>query len=49
MTRRRAKPLTYEVTLRAGPGDPIKSLRRLLKYAWRTLKLRCISVEERRH
>jgi DNA-binding transcriptional regulator YdaS (Cro superfamily) len=42
------KPLTYVVTLRAGPGDPIKNLRHLLKYAWRTLKLRCVSAEERR-
>jgi hypothetical protein len=48
MTRRRIKPLTYVVTLRAGPGDPIKNLRRLLKYAWRVLKLRCVSIEEQR-
>jgi hypothetical protein len=48
MTRRQARRPTYVVTLRAGPGDSIKSLRRLLKYAWRILKLRCISVEERR-
>jgi hypothetical protein len=33
VTTRRAKPPIYVVVLRAGPGDPIKNLRRLLKYA----------------
>jgi len=32
--------------MRPGLGDPIKNLRRLLKYAWRILKMRCVSVEE---
>jgi hypothetical protein len=46
MTRRRIKPPTYVVTLRAGPGDSIQSLRRLLKYAGRYLNLRAIDARE---
>jgi hypothetical protein len=40
---------TYVLRLRAAPGhDPIRSLRALLKFAWRRLGLRALEVREER-
>jgi hypothetical protein len=39
----------YLLRLRAAPGrDPIRSLRALLKFAWRRLGLRAIEAREER-
>jgi hypothetical protein len=46
--RLRHRPI-YLLRLRAAPSrDPIRSLRALLKYAWRRLGLRAIAVSEER-
>jgi hypothetical protein len=50
MTERTRRRPIFVVRLRAAPGrDPIRSLRRLLKYEWRVCGLRAIAVSEARH
>jgi Bifunctional DNA primase/polymerase, N-terminal len=41
-----ALPPIYLLRLRTAPGrDPVRALKALLKYAWRCLGLRCLSLE----
>jgi hypothetical protein len=51
MSERRRLPHRpiFVVRLRAAPGrDPIRSLRALLKFAWRQLGLRALTAREER-
>jgi hypothetical protein len=42
------KRSTFVLTLRAAPGiDSVRALRWALKFLWRRIGLRCVSVEER--
>jgi hypothetical protein len=44
---RSARTPIYLLRLRAAPGrDPIRALRALLKFAWRFLGLRAVSIRE---